>query len=51
MKTVPVIAEQLNVHWSAWFSDAPEFAYGGEWPADAIHALLRAHPERGAIPE
>ena len=31
------------------FADAPEFAYGGEWPADAIEALLAAHPERGAL--
>lgn len=43
--------DQLNGHWSAWFSDAPESAYGGEWPADAIRALLWAHPERGVIPE
>ena len=34
---------------SPWFEDAPEFAYGGEWPAEAIETLLAAHPERGAL--
>ena len=42
-----IIVERLHDHWVAWFDDAPESAYGGRRPIDAIDALLSAHPERG----
>ncbi len=37
-----IIVEQLHGHWTAWFSDTPHVAFGGEWPADAIRRLLEA---------
>lgn len=44
-----IIVERLYDHWVAWFDDAPESAYGGLRPVDAIDALLSAHPERGVV--
>ena len=37
---VHIIVEQLHGHWSAWISGAPEVAFGGAFPADAIRRLL-----------
>lgn len=38
-----IIAEQLHGHWSAWVSDHPENAYGGDSAATAASRLLEAH--------
>ena len=44
----PIICERLHGHWSAWFIDSPETAFGGEWPADAIERLVATVPELDA---
>ena len=39
-----IICQRTNNHWSAWFEDSPETAFGGEWPADAIERLVATAP-------
>ena len=35
-----IITEQHLGHWSAWFEDHPELAFGGDSPATAATRLL-----------
>jgi hypothetical protein len=37
-------ATRLHGHWTAWFADSPETAFGGEWPAEAIQRLVATVP-------
>jgi len=40
----PIICQRTDNHWSAWFADSPETAFGGEWPAEAIQWLAATVP-------
>ena len=41
-----IIVEENECQWTAWFSDLPQVAIGGEWPSDAIRKLLEHFGER-----
>ena len=40
----PIICQRTDNHWSAYFADCPETAFGGEWPAEAIQRLAATVP-------
>jgi hypothetical protein len=43
--TMPrIICQRTDNHWSAYFADSPETAFGGEWPAEAIERLAATVP-------
>ena len=44
MKSVRIIVECLHGHWSAWWSDEPQVAYGGSSPAEAVDRLHGNEP-------
>ena len=39
-----IICQRTDNHWSAYFADSPETAFGGEWPAEAIQRLAATVP-------
>jgi hypothetical protein len=36
-----LIVEERDGHWTAWFEDLPQVAFGGQWPSDAIRRLIK----------
>lgn len=41
-----IIVECLHGHWSAWWADRPQIAFGGATPGEAVDRLYGAYPER-----
>jgi len=41
----PIICQRTDNHWTAYFADSPETAFGGEWPAEAIQRLVTTVPD------
>ena len=35
-----IIVQQLHGHWSAWWEDEPQVAFGGATPAEAVDRLV-----------
>ena len=42
---VTIIVEEPGDQWKAWFKDAPEVAFGVEWPTAAVRRSFRFPPE------
>jgi hypothetical protein len=38
-----IIVERLHGHWSAWFDDKPQIAFGGATPAEAGDRLVGSY--------